>query len=378
MSGILLKEILKYGMKILDNKIISIDDVESGLACNCKCPACGSPLIANKGIIKTHYFSHFNAAECFKGGETALHFKAKEIFTLTNSLILPSLVPQSNNSSYLLMNPTFNYTEAFIEKKIADFIPDICLVNGDVKLLIEIVVTHEIDASKDYKLKIEGIPVLVIDLSSLEGVIDDTTFKDILLNESINKYWYLKPNKELQYLQYINKLMYDPYKIKPLPHSFNEIAKTGYDEPKCISGGFCKWRNVDKCYNNLTFNLPTSYQEFILSKLDDVVLVNKPDANFQCTNQNHIEVLSRNKHLLKSVNKYINLPDFSNTYKIYMNYINPKKNRLEFINRHDEKLKAGTNENRIKFALKLLEDFIIDNFDVTFWLTKGVNKLWLF
>ena len=38
---------LIYGLQ--NNKIINIENVESGLACNCQCPSCGEKLVAKKG-----------------------------------------------------------------------------------------------------------------------------------------------------------------------------------------------------------------------------------------------------------------------------------------------------------------------------------------
>jgi hypothetical protein len=55
-----------------------IDEVEQGLACNCECPECGSPLIARKGAVRVHHFAH-QGESCTTGAETALHRMAKEI-----------------------------------------------------------------------------------------------------------------------------------------------------------------------------------------------------------------------------------------------------------------------------------------------------------
>ena len=54
-----------------------IDQVPRGKDCSCVCADCGMRMIANKGPIKAHYFSHENNSEC--RGETALHRGAKRI-----------------------------------------------------------------------------------------------------------------------------------------------------------------------------------------------------------------------------------------------------------------------------------------------------------
>ena len=55
-----------------------IDEVEQGLACDCECPECGSPLVARKGAVRVHHFAH-RGASCATGAESALHRMAKQI-----------------------------------------------------------------------------------------------------------------------------------------------------------------------------------------------------------------------------------------------------------------------------------------------------------
>lgn len=45
-------------------EVVSIDDVPSGLKCNCICPNCHVRLIAKKGKKNVHHFAHVNGAEC--------------------------------------------------------------------------------------------------------------------------------------------------------------------------------------------------------------------------------------------------------------------------------------------------------------------------
>ena len=78
---------LFYGMK--KGKIVSINDVCSGKECDCICPSCGEQLIAKKGKIKIHHFSHTALKECEYGYETTLHLLAKDIIENANHFVLP-------------------------------------------------------------------------------------------------------------------------------------------------------------------------------------------------------------------------------------------------------------------------------------------------
>lgn len=64
-----------YGIK--DGNLVTVDDVDQGLACGCACPACDAPLEAHKGNIKSHYFKHYNGEDCGYGLESAAHLFAK-------------------------------------------------------------------------------------------------------------------------------------------------------------------------------------------------------------------------------------------------------------------------------------------------------------
>ena len=78
---------LEYGL--LGDKLVHIDDVEQGLACNCICPHCKSQLVAKKGNQKINHFAHYNLADCNRGGETALHTLAKNIIAQTRKVFVP-------------------------------------------------------------------------------------------------------------------------------------------------------------------------------------------------------------------------------------------------------------------------------------------------
>ncbi|GAB6194696.1 hypothetical protein JCM39068_44570 [Desulfocastanea catecholica] len=75
-------------------------EVPKGLACQCDCPECGTPLIAKKGQINKKHFAHSIDVDC--SGETALHRAAKQI------LIQEAML---NNELQLPANQSFEMTE---------------------------------------------------------------------------------------------------------------------------------------------------------------------------------------------------------------------------------------------------------------------------
>ena len=61
LSSLQAKLSIQFEYGIRDGRVVSISEIkpeEYGLRCNCVCPGCGAPLIANLGKKKQRYFSH--------------------------------------------------------------------------------------------------------------------------------------------------------------------------------------------------------------------------------------------------------------------------------------------------------------------------------
>lgn len=80
---------LTYALK--DNSLVHISEVESGLQCGCKCPACGETLIARKGDKVIHHFAHKSTVECEFGYQTSLHLAAKKVISENGIIQVPAL-----------------------------------------------------------------------------------------------------------------------------------------------------------------------------------------------------------------------------------------------------------------------------------------------
>ena len=62
-----------------NNILVHVDDVETGLKCNCTCPNCHAPLLAkNNGKVRQHHFAHADGHECEGAYESMLHLLAKK------------------------------------------------------------------------------------------------------------------------------------------------------------------------------------------------------------------------------------------------------------------------------------------------------------
>ena len=187
-------EKLKYGL--YGDKLVHIDDVERGLACNCVCPHCKTPLVAKKGNQNVKHFAHYKLADCNHGTETALHLMAKNIISQTRKVFVP-YIPKSeydfsNRGNVML------FEEAVLEKPLSSSIRgDIILCNGNRFLNIEIKVTHEIDTNKAIKLFNLGVPTIEIDLSDIKDNFDERLVEQQILSGEKTQLIYSPKCKEI-------------------------------------------------------------------------------------------------------------------------------------------------------------------------------------
>jgi competence CoiA-like predicted nuclease len=148
-----------YGLK--NGEIVSIEQVESGLKCDCFCPACNGRLIARKGLEKQHHFAHYDSDDCGKGTETILHKLSKEIISNSKTFKTPAL--KLKNSNITIFDETeIQIDNVKLEHRLDDIIPDIIIESKGKELLVEITVTHELQFPKTKIIEEKGFATIEI------------------------------------------------------------------------------------------------------------------------------------------------------------------------------------------------------------------------
>lgn len=169
-----------------------INEVPTGIKCNCFCPACKSKLIAinskPEGESKAHHFAHVNGSDCLNGKETYLHQLAKEILSTERKVMLPI-----RNGEITAEQLEFDSVEAECRDSETGLIPD-CVCNyGNNKLWVEFKRTHEVDPMKASKIRNAKIDCIEIDLNAIDDNHNHDTNKEIfrkyIVDEFENRIW---------------------------------------------------------------------------------------------------------------------------------------------------------------------------------------------
>ncbi|MEH6519291.1 MAG: hypothetical protein V7742_21650 [Halioglobus sp.] len=182
--------------------LVGVEEVSSGLACDCVCPCCFGRLQAKKGDKNAHHFSHDPSAderECRNAFETSIHLMAKQILLEEKRIRLPSLEPKV--SGYDLSGKAYVVSELVcekvdqqfervdVERAVSDFRPDVIGFVDGLPLLIEIAVTHFVDPGKMKKIRKGGYRAIEVDLSKVADSITKDQLKDLVVHKESNKKW---------------------------------------------------------------------------------------------------------------------------------------------------------------------------------------------
>lgn len=169
---------MKLAFGMYDGKLLPVEEAEGGAGCGCTCPGCGAALIAKKGRLKRPHFAHANGAQCVAGAETVAHLLGKELLANQAELCLPGFgltmkqrmllrLHDQPEAGAQLAPSRFPIDHVDLERRCGDMVPDVVVYDGQGNtLIIEVRVTHAVDAAKREKLAALGIPALELDLAS--------------------------------------------------------------------------------------------------------------------------------------------------------------------------------------------------------------------
>ncbi|RWD16089.1 MAG: hypothetical protein EOS75_30025 [Mesorhizobium sp.] len=187
---------LVYGRRD-DGSMAHISEVQRGLACGCKCPACGGRLVARlKDDHVVPHFAHNDGEVCSGGPETVLHLLAKEAFRINPKILLPERL--GLDKGRVVMKPGQEVETELLRLEYSDpkkIIPDLYVRALTYDLFVEVAVTHVSDDTKIQRLREHGTMAVEIDLSRLPRDSTREQIEEAVLR-SAPRYWLYHPGIE--------------------------------------------------------------------------------------------------------------------------------------------------------------------------------------
>ena len=85
---------IPFAIQVSTGAIVSVDEVDRGLRCGCRCPSCNALLVARKGEKRTHYFAHHDDSgkDCKLAFETSVRLMLLSRPDTLTSISTPSHV----------------------------------------------------------------------------------------------------------------------------------------------------------------------------------------------------------------------------------------------------------------------------------------------
>jgi hypothetical protein len=184
---------LPYGLR--NGSMIHIREVQRGINCGCVCPACGERLVANKGNVRAHHFSHYRTKQCVKAFETTLHKLAKQRIQEKLKIVLPGHDKWLPESEMMQQTPAkiFDLVSVEAEKLVGSVRPDLICHTARGKFFVEIKVTHKVNHEKRNQLVELGIPTLEIDLGRVGKCHVFDALDELLFGEPKVSAWVFHP-----------------------------------------------------------------------------------------------------------------------------------------------------------------------------------------
>jgi hypothetical protein len=162
-----------------------VAEVPAGLACWCRCPCCGSPLVARKGALVAPHFAHAGGRACKAAWETTLHRLAKEVVRAARELLLPEAAAELDGvREHVAAAQVFRCEAVETEVDLGGLRPDAVLHRAGRTLAVEFAVTHFCEPEKVAELRRRELPCVEVDLSAVPRLATREAHARAILHEA--------------------------------------------------------------------------------------------------------------------------------------------------------------------------------------------------
>jgi hypothetical protein len=187
-----------FGISRKTGKMVGVEDVPRGKACDCICAECGGVLVARQGQVRAWGFAHLaSGVDCAGAAETALHRMAKQLVAGWQEISLPELKVtevlegrfERHEETSALPGRHVEIESGQAEVDLKSFRPDALLraTNGEW-IAVEIHVSHPVDQEKGERVRVADQTMVEFDLSRLPRYGISTADLDKQLRQLVPKW----------------------------------------------------------------------------------------------------------------------------------------------------------------------------------------------
>ena len=190
-----------------EGRVVSVEDVRRGKACDCCCPECGEVLIARQGDVRAWHFAHDSGGGCAGAAEGALHRAAKQLLVEAGVVLVPALEAVASHrlddgrlGEAIVVKPAelWTLTELREEAAVGVYRIDVVGAHDGRPVLIEVAVTHVVDDDKRKALCELGAACFEISLDMHRH--ESWSWEDLrqeVLERPENRRWIFHPEQSM-------------------------------------------------------------------------------------------------------------------------------------------------------------------------------------
>lgn len=218
---------------------VHVNDVARGAACDCICPACGAPVIARQGDVRGWHFAHQAGADCPGAVESALHKAAKEVVRRARGIELPPLMVSRTHRRADGQEATaearrdfgwVDFDEVQLEAPIGSIRPDVVGYCREQPWIVEIRVSHAVDAEKIAMIRRFEIAAIEVQLDpETLSACDWPALEAAVIDAVDNKIWLHCPDEDLMAAEAGQRAREMADRLPPLPSPTGARTKVRYE-----------------------------------------------------------------------------------------------------------------------------------------------------
>ncbi len=192
-----------FGLTV-DGRLVSVEEVARGKACDCCCPLCGEVLIARQGDVRAWHFAHASGGDCGAAAEGALHLAVKQLIVQEGKILVPALEARASHrlddgrlGEAALVRPaeTWMLVGTRPEVAVGALRIDVAATHDGAPIFIEVAATHLVDDAK--RLALAGLGVACFEIVLDPSLYESWTWDNLRL-EALecqgNRHWIFHPD----------------------------------------------------------------------------------------------------------------------------------------------------------------------------------------